>query len=168
MRNSKVVAAVLVAVAAIATGCANDDTTTGSESSGKTSSAEVFDFGEPADASDATTIIDIAANDDFSYTPDSVKVSAGDVVTFRVTNSGNLNHEFTLGDESLQQEHEQEMKDMGDMQMGDDPNAISIASGETGELTWKFSGSGDVLMGCHVAGHYDGGMRGKITVAAAA
>lgn len=46
----------------------------------------------------------------------------------------------------------------------DDPNGIAVKPGETKELTFTFPESGEVLAGCHVAGHYDGGMKASITV----
>ncbi|MCZ7628846.1 MAG: hypothetical protein M5U19_07175 [Microthrixaceae bacterium] len=39
---------------------------------------------------------------------------------------------FTLGPEEVQEEHEAEMADMGDMDMDDDPNAISVPPGRPG------------------------------------
>lgn len=74
-------------------------------------------------------------------------------------------HDFTLGDEATQEEHEEEMAEMGGMAQ-DQANAVTVAAGETKELTWTFTKSGSVLIGCHQPGHYDGGMKGQITVEA--
>ena len=41
---------------------------------------------------------------------------------------------------------------------------MSLAPGETKELTWRFSEAGEVLFACHVDGHYDGGMVGTVSV----
>lgn len=50
---------------------------------------------------------------------------------------------------------------MGDMAMdAHDPNAMTVPAGETHELTRTFTEAGDILMGCHVPGHYAAGMRG--------
>jgi uncharacterized cupredoxin-like copper-binding protein len=127
----------------------------------------MFSFGEPADAADADRVVEITANDDFSFDPDDITVSAGEVITFRVVNGGALIHDFTLGDEAIQQEHEAEMAEMaesGEMMMHDEPNTMSIDPGETNELTWHFTESGSVLIGCHEVGHYDSGMKGTITI----
>jgi len=48
--------------------------------------------------------------------------------------------------------------------MHDDPNAISLAAGQAKELIHTFDAAGETLAGCHVAGHYAGGMRATITV----
>ncbi len=156
------------AVAAVAAsffvaGCANDKAVSdGTDST--TPSAEEFSFGQPAAASAADRIVEITALDDFSFDPAAVDVSPGEVVTFRVTNAGNLEHEFTLGDEAVQERHETEMAEMGDMQMDDDPNAITVPPGETVELTWEFTDSGNILFACHTQGHWAAGMQGEIAI----
>lgn len=126
-----------------------------------------FAFGEPADAADADRTIEVDANDDLSYDPDAVDVAADETITFVVTNTGETVHEFTLGDQAAQDEHEAEMAEMmeeGEMMEHDEPNTLSLEPGETGELTWHFTGSGEVLYACHEPGHYAGGMIGSITV----
>lgn len=90
-------------------------------------------------------------------------VPAGVPITFVVTNSGAIEHEFYLGDEAAQAEHEKEMAAMGGM-THDEPEGIAVKPGETKEMTYTFANAGDTLAGCHVAGHYGGGMRATITV----
>lgn len=126
-----------------------------------------FAFGEPAEAADADRTIEVDANDDLTYDPPSIEIQTGETITFVITNTGQAVHEFTLGDEALQDDHEQEMAEMmeeGEMTMEDEPNALSLAPGETGELTWQFTSSGELLYGCHQPGHYAGGMLGRINV----
>lgn len=41
---------------------------------------------------------------------------------------------------------------------------ISLKPGETKELTYTFNETGQTFAGCHVAGHYTGGMKAAITV----
>jgi uncharacterized cupredoxin-like copper-binding protein len=45
-----------------------------------------------------------------------------------------------------------------------DENAVAVGPGETAELTYTFHEAGELIMGCHVAGHYLAGMRGTIIV----
>ncbi|MEE9177610.1 MAG: plastocyanin/azurin family copper-binding protein [Acidimicrobiia bacterium] len=125
-------------------------------------------FGSPADASDADRVIEVDANDDFSFGPAEIVVSAGETITFVVTNTGNLPHDFTLGDQHAQDEHAAEMAEMmagGDM-AHDDPNAVVVEPGETKELTWHFSETGTFIIGCHQPGHYAAGMVGSVDVEA--
>jgi uncharacterized cupredoxin-like copper-binding protein len=46
----------------------------------------------------------------------------------------------------------------------DEVNGIAVDPGETKELTFTFAEPGETLAGCHVAGHYAGGMKTAITV----
>lgn len=124
-----------------------------------------FAFGEPADAASADRVIEIEALDSFAFDPDEITVEAGETVTFRVTNTGAIPHDFTLGDEPMQDEHEAEMAEMGgEMEMHDEPNLLALAPGETKELTWHFTEPGEILIGCHQIGHYAAGMKATVTV----
>lgn len=114
-------------------------------------------------AGSAATRIEVTLTDALKLEPATMTVPAGIPVTFVVTNSGQTEHEFYLGDEAAQAEHEQEMQEIDGM-MHDAPNGISVAAGETKELTHTFDGAGETLAGCHVPGHYAGGMKATITV----
>ncbi|HEU5203597.1 MAG TPA: hypothetical protein VFU17_04815 [Candidatus Limnocylindrales bacterium] len=79
-----------------------------------------------------------------------------------MTNAGSIDHELYLGDEAEQSEHEQEMQ-AGAM-AHDEPMGIGVKMGETKELTVTFPEAGSVLAGCHVAGHYAGGMKASVEI----
>lgn len=126
-------------------------------------------IGGPGDASKATRTVEIRAGDDLRFKPDQVQVKVGETVTFRIVNVATVEHDFTLGDEAVQAQHEKEMQDMTgaghDMHaMGDTANAIHVAPGATKDLTWTFTAAGTLLYGCHEPGHYVSGMKGTITV----
>ena len=125
---------------------------------------EEFAFGDPMEASTADRVIEITANDDFTFDPAGVTVAAGETVTFRVTNAGVIPHDFTLGDTELQDEHEAEMAEMGAGMAHDEPNLISLEPGETKEMTWHLTEPGEIIFGCHQVGHYAAGMLGTVTV----
>ena len=116
----------------------------------------------PAEASALATRIEVRLTDTLRIEPSPMTVPTGVPVTFVVTNTGSLDHEFYLGDEAAQLEHETEMQ-AGAMRH-DDPEGITVPPGETRELTYTFEAPGDTLAGCHVAGHYIGGMKATITV----
>ena len=107
--------------------------------------------------------IDVTLTDALRIEPASMQVAVGVPVTFVVTNAGVLPHEFVVGDEAVQQEHETTMQGMGSM-THDEPNAIGLEPGETKELTMTFSELGETLAGCHIPGHYPAGMWATITV----
>jgi uncharacterized cupredoxin-like copper-binding protein len=129
--------------------------------------AEEYEFGDPMDASDESRVIEITANDDFTFSPESVTVTEGETVTFQVTNAGAIPHDFVLGDSEMQDEHEAEMAEMGDdMAMHDEPNAFVLEPGETMEMTWHMTESGEIIFGCHQPGHYVAGMLGTVAIEA--
>lgn len=130
---------------------------------GEDSEGAGFDVGRPGQASEASRTVKVEALDELEFDPASFEVEAGETVTFEVTNSGENDHEFSLGDDDFHKEHEEEMADHDSMMMDED-YVLSLAAGETGEITWTFPESGEVVFACHVAGHFEGGMVGSITV----
>jgi uncharacterized cupredoxin-like copper-binding protein len=72
-----------------------------------TASGGVTDVGVSgrADADEAARTVEVTALDTMTFEPDTIDVSAGEVITFVVTNRGQTAHEFTLGDAAMQQEH---------------------------------------------------------------
>lgn len=108
--------------------------------------------------------IAVTLDDMMRIEPALMSVPAGVPVTFVVTNLGGIEHEFVLGDEAAQQEHEAAMQHMGGTMAMDDPDAIVVAPGATKELTVVFGEPGEMIAGCHVPGHYAAGMRAVITV----
>lgn len=121
-------------------------------------------FGEPGDPAAADREIEVLTLDSFEFDPSSIEVDKGETITFVITNDGNIRHEFLLGGDSQQREHEAEMQGMQGGMMTDEPYAVWVEPGETKELTWTFTEAGEVLYGCHEPGHYDAGMVGTITV----
>lgn len=128
---------------------------------------EMFVFGEPGDPAGADRTVEILANDDFTFDPADLTVTAGETITFVVTNTGVIPHDFTLGDAATQDAHDAEMLEMmASGEMHEEPNAVVVGPGETAELTWTFTEAGQVLIGCHQPGHYAAGMAGEIAVEA--
>ncbi len=125
---------------------------------------EAFAFGEPATPADADRIVEIRATDELAFEPATVQVRAGEVITFEVTNVGQIPHDFVLGDEHTQQEHAREMEEMGADMAHADPNTMTVEPGESGSITWRFHDVGEVLYACHQPGHYEAGMVGSVEV----
>jgi uncharacterized cupredoxin-like copper-binding protein len=119
------------------------------------------------DASGAERVIRIQANDSLAFEPDTVSVQTGETVRFVVTNSGEEDHEFVLGPESVQMAHEEASEageEHGGMHVEGQLAALELSAGATEEAVVTFDQSGEVLFGCHEPGHYDGGMVGTVTV----
>jgi len=120
--------------------------------------------GGPADASEAARTVEVSALDTMTFEPAGIEVTAGEAVTFVVTNSGQAVHEFTLGGAPMQQEHAAQMEHMPDGVAHDQPNSITLQPGETSLLTWQFGDTGMLEYACHERGHYQAGMHGQVTV----
>ena len=128
---------------------------------GSTPSPSVAASSSPA-ASTAAQRIEVNLTDAFAMKPAEMTVKAGQPVTFVVTNTGVIEHEFYLGDEAMQAEQEQEMQS-GEM-VHDKANGVSLKPGEMKEFTYTFNNVGQTLAGCHFAGHYAAGMKATISV----
>lgn len=109
---------------------------------------------------------------DIAFQPSAITVKVGETVRFSFVNTGEAPHEALIGDSHMQEEHEAEMasSDMGHDDGGhhgaDEMAVISLEPGETGHVDFTFTEPGETLMGCHVPGHYGGGMVATITVEA--
>lgn len=122
------------------------------------------EVGEPAEASEAARTVEVTALDT-AFEPSTIDVSAGEAVTFLVTNTGRAVHEFTVGDAPMQQEHAEAMDHIPSGMAHDTGNSITLQPGETKELSWRFGEAATLEYACHQPGHYEAGMRGPITVA---
>ena len=105
--------------------------------------------------------IEVLATDALRFEPAAITVRAGERVRFVVRNTGTVDHEFYVGDEAAQEEHEQEMAGGG--MMHGDPNGVEVPAGEAAELEMTFDAPAELLIGCHVPGHWPA-MKATLTV----
>jgi uncharacterized cupredoxin-like copper-binding protein len=153
----------------VETTTAMDDMATGTTMNMEHADDEhTFTFGEPAEESAATRIIDVATLDTFRFEPDPISVKVGETVTFRVTNDGVIPHDVVLDGQAGQDTHEQEMQEMtaeeNTTMMMDEVNGFSLAAGESKVLTWTFTEPGTIYLGCHQPGHFAAGMVASVIV----
>lgn len=94
------------------------------------------------------------------FVPAAITVPAGTEVRFVVDNTDPIHHELIVGDQSVQDKHERGTETVH----GGFPGETSIPAGETASTTYVFAAAGKVLIGCHLPGHWNYGMRGVITV----
>lgn len=130
--------------------------------------AEAMAVGEPGKQAQATQTIRVSMKEtddgQMLFTPSDFKVSKGQTIVFEIKNVGELDHEFVLDQEDKIMEHKAMMEKFPEMEH-DDPNAIRLAPGESGEIIWKFTNDGTFKVACLVPGHYASGMHGNVTVA---
>lgn len=94
------------------------------------------------------------------FIPDTIRVEAGEKVRFVIRNDDPIDHEFLLGDEVVQQIHENGTE----AHHGAKPGEISVAAFEAAETTFVFDEPGSLIFGCHLPGHYAYGMKGTVTI----
>lgn len=155
--------------ALVLTGCGDDSDTTAGASSDTTEVRDrdgMGDMGGQRRAGAADRVVEVRMVPGLRFEPATIDVKKGETITFKLKNEDEMLHEFMLGDEAMQAQHEKEMMEMSDkpMDMDDQRNSITLEGGETKELTWTFDEAGTVIYGCHQPGHYGKGMRGTITV----
>lgn len=131
--------------------------------------SEAMAVGEPGKKAQATQTIRVSMKEtddgQMIFTPNDFKVRKGQTIVFAIKNVGELDHEFVLDQEDKIMEHKAMMEKFPEMEH-DDPNAIRLAPGKSGEVVWKFTNDGTFKVACLVPGHYASGMHGNVTVAA--
>lgn len=113
------------------------------------------------------------------YEPRVITVTVGQPVIFRITNSSSVDHEALLGDEKVQAAHAKEMKSMASkpgpsygMKRGSPvfgkpgEGYAEMAPAKSADIKTTFSKVGRTILGCHLPGHYEGGMRLTVIVKA--
>jgi uncharacterized cupredoxin-like copper-binding protein len=94
------------------------------------------------------------------FSPAELEVRPGTTVRFVVRNGDPIAHELIVGDQRVQDVHERGTE----AHHGDRPGEVSVPAGGTATTTYRFSRPGRVLLGCHLPGHWDYGMRGVMNV----
>lgn len=101
--------------------------------------------------------------DDMRFTPRHIEVRQGETVRLRAENKGKVLHEIVLGTKAdLDRHAEMMVKHPG---MGhDEPSMAHVKPGQHGDIVWNFNRPGTFDFACLIAGHYQAGMTGTITV----
>lgn len=94
------------------------------------------------------------------FRPSELSVPAGTMVRFVIRNTDPIDHEFILGDQGVQDRHERGTEPHHEAI----PGEVSIPAGKVATTTFRFAEPGMVLLGCHLPGHWDYGMRGLVVV----
>jgi uncharacterized cupredoxin-like copper-binding protein len=119
-----------------------------------------YTFGEPGKESEVTRTVEVMATDDMTLVMDLDSIRQGETIKFIVTNTGEIPHEFSVGDTASQRAHAKLMKKNPEMTHHDDPAAVTLGPGETKTIVWRFSKpvQGDIVFACQMPGHWDAGM----------
>jgi len=94
------------------------------------------------------------------FNPEAFEFQAGTTVTFVVENADPIDHEFILGDDGVQLAHERGTEAYHPPR----PGEMTVPAGEIATTTYRFTEAGELIIGCHLPGHYAYGMRAVVRV----
>lgn len=120
-------------------------------------------MGQAGGPAKVSSTIEVMMSDNMRFTPDEIKVKAGDTIRFNVKNAGQIPHEMVIGSMKELEEHAETMRKMPGLQHTE-PNMIALKPRQKGSIVWKFGKPGTVDFACLVPGHMEAGMIGKIEV----
>lgn len=107
---------------------------------------------------------------EFAYDCTLPPIPAGVAVGLEFVNIGAVEHEAVIGDMTAQDEAAQLMQAEASGEEADHAEgapSILLDPGEVGQLAVMFDEPKDLIIGCHVAGHWEAGMSGDFEVAEA-
>lgn len=125
--------------------------------------AEQTPWGIAGRPGQATRTITLVMADDMRFSPDSLTVQEGETVRFVVRNPGRMLHELIIGTPDELAKHAAMMAKFPDMEH-DEPYMAHVDPADTGQILWHFNRPGTFEFACLIAGHYEAGMRGTLTV----
>ena len=122
-------------------------------------------WGIAGEAKRVNRTVTATMSDQMRFSPARITVREGETIRFVLRNQGKLMHEFVIGTRKDLEEHAAMMRQHPDMRH-DEPYIAHVAPGKSGEIVWNFNRAGDFDFACLIAGHFEAGMVGTITVAA--
>jgi uncharacterized cupredoxin-like copper-binding protein len=123
-------------------------------------------WGIAGDAKSVKRTITLSMSDTMRFTPDHLQVKQGETIRLVIRNTGQVLHELVLGTQQVLDEHAALMLKFPAMEH-DEPYMAHVPPGKTGQIIWTFNRAGEFDFACLIPGHYQAGMRGKISVTAA-
>lgn len=124
---------------------------------------EQKDWGIAGDAKSIKRVITLTMGDNMRFSPDKLDFKKGETVRFIVKNDGKQLHEMVIGTKKELDAHAALMVKFPTMEH-DEPYMAHVAAGKTQDLIWTFNRAGEFEFACLIAGHYQAGMVGKISV----
>jgi len=101
------------------------------------------------------------------FVPDRIEVQAGQMVAFVVDNPTDIAHELFIGDEADQLAHHGTHVAVPSADQAMVPHygyGFYLASHETKVVTYRFDSTREIMLGCHLPGHWEAGMVAIVTV----
>jgi uncharacterized cupredoxin-like copper-binding protein len=95
-----------------------------------------------------------------AFDPPQIHAEPGENIRFVIRNLDPIDHEFILGNDAVQQRHE----DGTEPHHGTIPGEVSVPAGGVRATTYELGERGTLPFGCHLPGHWAYGMRGEVLV----
>jgi uncharacterized cupredoxin-like copper-binding protein len=124
---------------------------------------EQKDWGIAAEPKAAQRTIVVTMTDAMRFTPDAIDVKLNQTVRFDIRNDGKMLHEMVIGTAKELEAHAALMLKFPGMEH-DEPYMAHVPVGKRAQIVWTFNRPGDFEFACLIAGHYQAGMKGRITV----
>ena len=128
------------------------------------SSSDTVSSQPTANASAPLRELRIEMDDTMRFSPSVLTVTAGERVRLVVVNRGKLTHELVIGTADELAHHQREMKSGSAAHHHHSDSEISVEAGQSREVIRSFDKSGELGIACFEPGHYEAGMKGKLTV----
>jgi uncharacterized cupredoxin-like copper-binding protein len=122
-------------------------------------------WGIGGDAKAATRTVTMSMDDNMRFSPNKLNFKQGETVRFVIQNKGKLLHEMVIGTRQELDAHAAMMAKFPKM-AHDEPYMAHVNAGQSGGLVWAFNRPGNFEFACLIAGHYQAGMVGTISVSA--
>ena len=120
-------------------------------------------WGIAGDARSVQRTIQVSMGDSMRFVPDAIQVRRGETVKFVLRNAGQLMHEFVLGTRKELEAHAALMVKFPNMEHAE-PYMAHVPPGQTAVIVWTFNRPGAFEFACLIAGHFQAGMIGTLTV----
>jgi len=120
-------------------------------------------WGIAGDTQAVARTITLRMTDDMRFTPSHIEVREGETVRLRAENKGQVLHEVVIGTRADLDAHAEMMAKHPGMEH-DEPYMAHVGAGKKGDIVWQFNRAGQFDFACLIAGHYQAGMTGTITV----
>ena len=159
MKTIKLIAACALLASASASFCHENSVHTPRSPVAKEQKA----WGIAGDAKAVARTITLRMTDDMRFTPSHIAVREGETLRLRAENKGQVLHEIVIGTKADLDQHAAMMAKHPGMEH-DEPHMAHVKAGQTGDIVWTFNRPGNFDFACLIAGHYQAGMTGTITV----
>ena len=120
-------------------------------------------WGIAAEPQAAQRTVVVTMTEAMRFTPDAIDVKLNQTVRFDIRNNGRMLHEMVIGTAKELEDHAALMQKFPNMEH-DEPYMAHVAVGRRGQIVWTFNRPGNFEFACLIAGHYQAGMKGRITV----